>query len=178
MLLAPAAPVNPAAKEKAVIEKSTSKAQAEAQAHLASCSECATELAALQSTFALLDMWPTLEVSPYFDQKLAVSLREEQAAPAAGWFEQLRSRLLFNTGRQFRPVLVTAMAVVLLVGGGGIGVSTISSDPTHATPMVEPSAAVNDLQILDKNEQAIQQMDQLLQEDGGGDDKTAPQPAS
>ena len=38
------------------------------------------------------------------------------------------------------------------------------------------SAAVNDLQILDKNEQALQQVDQLLQENAPADDTgTTPQ---
>jgi anti-sigma factor RsiW len=157
-----------AAQQQAAVE------HARVQAHIASCDACAHELASLQATFALLDTWSAPEVSPYFDQKLAVLLREEQAAPAAGWFERLRTRLLLNTGRQFRPAMVTAMAVVLLLGGGGIGISTIP----RSQPQVAPSAAVQDLQILDKNEQAIQQMDQLLQEDGATDDSTAGQPAS
>jgi anti-sigma factor RsiW len=150
------------------------KDQAGVEAHLASCEVCAGELASLQAMFALLDTWEAPEISPYFDQKLSVRLREEQAAPAAGWFEQLRTRLLLNTGRQFRPAMATAMAVVLLIGGGGLGISTIP----RAKPQIAPSAAVQDLQILDKNEQAIQQMDQLLQEDGATDDPTAAQPAS
>ncbi len=148
------------------------KQQAAVEAHLASCEVCAGELASLQAMFGLLDTWAVPEVSPYFDQKLAVRLREEQAAPAAGWFERLRTRLLLNTGRQFRPAMVTAMAVVLLVGGGGVGISTFQRSEAA------PSAAVQDLQILDKNEQAIQQMDQLLQEDGATDDTTSSQPAS
>jgi hypothetical protein len=42
---------------------------------------------------------------------------------------------------------------------------------------VEASATVNDLQRLDKNEQALQQMDQLLQEDApaAGNDAAPPQ---
>ena len=39
------------------------------------------------------------------------------------------------------------------------------------------SAAVNDLQILDKNQQALQQVDQLLQDEAPADTGTsAPQP--
>ena len=62
--------------------------------------------------------WQAPEPSPYFDQKLAVRLREEQAEAPAGWFERLKTRLLFNTGRQFRPAIAGALALVLLVGGG------------------------------------------------------------
>jgi anti-sigma factor RsiW len=133
---------------------------AAARAHIATCSACAKELAALESTLSLLDTWQAPAVSPYFDQKLAVRLREEQAAPAAGWFEKLRTRLLFNTGRQFRPMLAGAMALVLVVGGGGLGVVNFAHPRTPA----QISATVNDLQLLDKNVQAEQQVDQILED--------------
>ena len=141
---------------------------AAARAHIAACSACASELASYQATFSLLDSWEAPEVSPYFDQKLAVRLREEQAAPAPGWFEQIRTRLLLNTGRQFRPALAGAMALILVLGGGGVGLSTF----LHPQP-ARPAAAVSDLQILDNNEQALQQMDDLLQDDTPADDNVA-----
>jgi len=137
---------------------------AAARAHIATCTACANELAALESTLSLLDTWQAPAVSPYFDQKLAVRLREEQAAPAAGWFEKLRTRLLFNTGRQFRPMLAGAMALVLVVGGGGIGVVNF----THPRTPAQISATVNDLQLLDKNVQAEQQVDQILEDSATG----------
>jgi hypothetical protein len=144
---------------------------AEARVHLESCPICQQEFVSFQRTFALLDTWQAPEPSPYFDQKLAVRLREEQAAPAAGWLERLQTRLLLNTGRQFRPALVAIMAIVLILGGGTF--AGISNLPDHHDP-VQASAAVDDLQILDKNDQAIQQMDQLLQDDGPADDNAAP----
>jgi anti-sigma factor RsiW len=157
LLLDPAAPANAAAR-----------------AHIAACADCAQQLRALEATVALLDTWQAPEVSPYFDQKLAVRLREEQAAPAPGWFERLRTRLLLNTGRQFRPALAGAMALVLIAGGGSFGISTLAHP--HAAQVAPMSAAVNDLQILDKNEQALQQVDQLLQENAPTEDTgTTPQ---
>jgi len=146
---------------------------ASARAHVGMCPECARELASLQATMSLLDSWQAPTVSPYFDQKLAVRLREEQAAPAPGWYEQIKTRLLLNTGRQFRPALAGTMALLLILGGGGVGISTFP----HAHP-AQVSAAVNDLQILDKNEQALQQMDQLLQDDGPADNGGAASPQS
>lgn len=154
LLLDPAAPANAAAR-----------------AHIATCAACAQELASYEATFALLDSWHAPEVSPYFNQKLAVRLREEQAAPAPGWFERIKTRLLLNTGRQFRPALAGVMALLLIAGGGGVGVS-IFNTPNKPAPI---SATVNDLQILDKNEQALQQMDQLLQDDTPADDGGTPQ---
>lgn len=145
------------------------RTQAEARAHLAGCPDCAREYTELQATFALLDSWEAPEVSPYFDQKLAVRLREEQAAPPAGFFERLRDRLQFNSGRQLRPALAGALALLLLIGGGSIGVTTLVHDTS-----VRASATVNDLQILDRNVQAFQQVDQILQEDGS-DDSGPPQ---
>jgi anti-sigma factor RsiW len=153
----------------------TASGNAAARAHIATCAECARELAAFKATFSLLDAWEAPEVSPYFDQKLAVRLREEQAAPAPGWFESIRTRLLLNTGRQFRPALATAMALLLIAGGGTIGVTTLQ----RPQQPVGVSAAVNDLQVLDKNEQVLQQVDQLLQDAAPADSATsAPQPQS
>jgi anti-sigma factor RsiW len=137
---------------------------ANARAHIATCADCAREFASLEATMSLLDLWNAPEVSPYFDQKLTVRLREEQAAPPAGFLERLRTWLQLNTGRQFRPALATAMALLLVAGGGGITLSTLS----HRAP-VAVSAPVKDLQILDKNEQALQQVDQLLQENAATD---------
>ncbi len=151
LLLDPAAPGNAAAR-----------------AHIATCAACAQELASFEATLSLLDSWEAPQVSPYFDQKLAVRLREEQAAPAPGWFEQLKTRLLLNTGRQFRPALAGVMTLLLVAGGGSFGVSTLLH--SRSTQLAPVSATVNDLQILDKNEQAIQQMDQVLQENASTDD--------
>jgi len=138
------------------------------QAHVDSCAECRAELASLQATFALLDEWKAPEPSPYFNQKLAVRLREEQTAAPAGWFERLRARLLFNTGRQFRPAFATAMALALLIGGGTI--ANLELNPSRH----EASAAITDLQVLDKNDQALQTMDLLLQDESSSDDTALP----
>jgi hypothetical protein len=148
---------------------------ASARAHLASCSTCEEQLKSLEATFALLDTWTAPEPSSYFDQKLAVRLREEQAMAPASWFERLKDRLLFNTGHQFRPILAGALTLILLVGGGTVAdLSTFSSHP----PSIEASATVEDLQILDKNDQAMQTMDQLLLQDDGSTDDGATAPPS
>jgi len=143
--------------------------RAAARTHLESCPDCNREFKSLEATFALLDAWKAPEPSPYFDQKLAALLREEQTLAPAGWFERLKSRLLFNTGRQFRPALAGALALILVIGGG-----TFADVSRFLHPKPQISAAVEDLQILDKNDQAIQTMDQLLQDDGSADDMAAP----
>ena len=158
LLLDPSAPSNEAARK-----------------HMESCATCREELRQLHATFSLLDAWEAPEPSPYFDQKLAVLLREARNEAPAGWFERLRSRLMFNTGRQFRPALAGALALVLLVGGGTFADLSLGHHST--TPQV--SAAVNDLRIMDTNDKAFQTMDQLLQDDNTpGDANTAAPPAS
>jgi hypothetical protein len=134
--------------------------------HLASCQECAAELRELRSTFALLDDWTAPEPSPYFDSKLHVRLREAEAAGPESFWERARDFFLFSTGRNLRPALSGALAFVMLIGGGGLGLYLHQPSPTA-------SATVNDLKILDNNEQALQQMDQLL-DDSGSDDSAAP----
>jgi anti-sigma factor RsiW len=135
-----------------------------AVAHLRECPPCAEEYLSFQSTFAALDAWTAPEPSPYFDQKLAVRIREEQTAPKMNWLQSLQTRLLFNTGRNFRPALIGALGLALVVSGGGIaGIN--GYQPWNAPAVPQTSAAVNDLQILDRNEQAFQQLDELQQED-------------
>jgi hypothetical protein len=146
-----------------------------AAAHMVVCPPCRQEYREFQATFALLDSWTAPEPTAYFDQKLAVRIREEQAAPPMNWLERMKTRLLFNTGRQFRPALASALALILLVGGGTVAELNIGSGFEH-NHTVQASATVDDLQILDRNEQAFQQMDQLLQDDdsGSGPDQAAP----
>lgn len=155
-----------------------SKERIQLRAHLEACAECSAEFAALQRTFDLLDAWKAPEPSAYFDQKLAVLLREERAKPAAGWLERMRARLLFNTSHQFRPMLAGALALVVVVGGGTFAGITAFSHPAPIVASDTASATVDDLQILDRNAQAIQQMDQLLQDDDANDNSAPDQPAS
>jgi hypothetical protein len=131
----------------------------EAVAHMKACPPCTEEYIGFQQTFSMLDTWKAPEPTPYFDQKLAVLLREEQAAPHMGWFESLMTRLRFNTGRGFRPAMAGALALVLVCGGGSLAFLPTGHPPVTA------SATVTDLQVLDRNEQAFQQMDELQQND-------------
>ncbi len=139
-----------------------------AVAHMKVCPPCAQEYLSFQETFALLDGWQAPAPSAYFDQKLAVRIREEQAAPPMGWLERLMTRLRLNTGRNFRPAMVGALSLALIVGGG----SVLIPFPQPVQP-VQASATINDLQILDRNEEAFQQMDELQQDD---DSKSQPAP--
>ena len=140
-----------------------------AVAHLKVCPACDKEYLGFQATFAMLDDWKAPDVTPYFDQKLAVRLREEQAAPRMGLLERLRTRLLLNTGSNFRPAIAVTLASALLfgvAGGGLVGVHAY-----HAEHPSQTSATIEDLQILDRNQQAFEQLDQLeeLQADGDRD---------
>lgn len=67
--------------------------------------------------------------------------------------------------------MVGIMALLLIAGGGGVGISTLS----HHMQRPQLSPAVNDLQILDRNEQALEQVDQILQDDSPDDNSDAPQ---
>ena len=144
-----------------------------AVSHMRACLPCAEEYLSFQKTFTALDTWLVPEPGPYFDQKLQVRIREEQAAPKMSWLESVRARLLFNTGHNFRPLMAGALGLVLMLGGGGI--AGINYSKTQQQPVA--SATINDLQILDHNEQAFQQMDQLQQDEeneGQPDHSVAP----
>jgi hypothetical protein len=124
------------------------------------CPPCADEYISFQETFSMLDTWTAPEPSAYFDQKLAVRLREEQSAPRMGRFEALAFRMRFNTGRSFRPALIGALSLALAVGGGSV---FLADQPVQHKPAAV-STTINDLQILDRNEQAFQQLDELQQD--------------
>ena len=132
--------------------------------HMKACSPCTEEYVSFQETFHTLDAWDIPEPTAYFDQKLAVRLREEQLAPRMGWLERLKTSLQLNTGRNFRPMVAGALALALVVGGGSVvGVNSFQS-----ASVPQASATVQDLQILDRNDQALQQLDRLQQADDDG----------
>ena len=145
-----------------------------AAAHMKVCPPCTSEYLSFQQTFSLLDTWTAPEPSPYFDQKLSVRVREVQAEPQMGWFERLATRLQLNTGAAFRPAMAGALALAMLVAGG----SYAGLSGGHLLQPVAASATVNDLQILDRNEQAFQQMDALQADDESPSQGVDESPAS
>jgi hypothetical protein len=148
-----------------------SAAPATARGHMAACDACTAELTSLQATMHSLDVWQTPELSPFFDTRLKARLREEIAAEPESFMERLRSFLLYSTGRQLRPAVAGACALVLALSGG-----TFLLLPHSTHTVVQPSATVNDLRVLDNNASALQQMDQLLNDDSS--DTQTTQPAS
>jgi hypothetical protein len=138
------------------------------EAHVAACTVCRGELGSLIATFNALDSWTAPEPSPYFDTRMHARIREAQSAAPEGFFERVKSFLLFSTGRQLRPMVAGALALVLVASGGSfIGIHGI---PGHQASQM--SATVNDLKVLDNNAQAIQQMDQLLDDNDDQDPPT------
>lgn len=138
------------------------------RAHVEQCAECSRELKALESTMMALDAWEGIEPSPFFEARMAARMREERAAQPAGFLERMRSRLLFGSSLNMRPIAAAALALLLLIGGG----TYAGFEGLHpATPVVASSATVRDLQSLDENAEVFQQMSSLDQPD----DSTADQ---
>jgi hypothetical protein len=121
--------------------------------HLATCSACAEQLSAMQSTMALLDEWKAPEPSPYFDVRLQARLREEMAKPQAGWLQWFR-----------RPVMAAALTVLMGVGVGLFfvrGNSDRTPGPISSNYVIERGTAVSDLQDMDQNHQLYSDYDVL-----------------
>ncbi len=146
-------------------------AHPELAAHSVACLPCRTESNDLLRTFTLLDEYTAPEPSAYFDTRLQAKLREAQSAASPGFWERTRAFLQFSTGRSFRPAVGGALAAVLLLASGGTALEL-----RHAHPAVPPEASttLNDLKVLDNNEQAEQQMGQLLDQSGSEDGDTQP----
>src|SRR5215470_15053290 len=124
--------------------------------HLSGCDACADKFAEMQKTMALLDEWQAPEPSPYFDTRLMARVREERAKPQRSpWFSWFRM-----------PVLVGALALVLMMSGGVTwfmhrGDSSIQAIKDVSPPPVQRGSAVGDLQTLDKNEDLYANFDLL-----------------
>ena len=121
---------------------------------------------AMLDVMALLDEWEAPEPSPWFDSRMMARFREEQSRAPEGWFARLRDRFQFGNPVGYRPVLAGATALLLLAGGG----SYFGFMHTQQTAPAGTRRTLQDLQVLDNNSQAIQQMDQLLD---GPDDNSA-----
>jgi hypothetical protein len=143
---------------------------AEVRAHVGSCAECAKELKGLEATMAMMEEWAAPDVSPYFDTRMAVLLREEQQAAPAGWLERMRERFLFGSHMHMRPLAATTLALIIAVGGGTYAGFGGFSNPQPAAQVASP--VIKDLQSLDENAQVFQQLNSMDQQDtsdnGGG----------
>lgn len=114
---------------------------------------------AMQQMMVLLDEWKVPEPSPWFDGRMMARFREEQARPPESFFARMRDRWLFTQKFAMKPLMVGAMALLVMAGGGSYWQVT-HLHAASITPVV--SATLHDLQVLDSNDQTIQEMDQLL----------------
>jgi hypothetical protein len=130
---------------------------AEVKTHVSDCASCQESLESLRATMAMMDTWSAPKLNPYFDVRMAARLREERAAAPASWLELLRARFQYLSNLQMRPLMAGALATCIMIGGGTF--AGLKPAP------VAPSATIVDLRIMDRNDQALQQMDQLMQDD-------------
>ena len=126
---------------------------------LGSKAKAVSDEQAMHAVMRLMDEWKAPEPSPWFDSRIAARFREEVQRPPENLFARLRDLWLFSRESALKPVMASAMALVLVAGGGTWW------QMSHMQP-AGTSATVQDLQILDNNAQAIQQMSQLLDDDG------------
>jgi hypothetical protein len=141
------------------------KALVKAGNHVEHCAECLQELEELRATMALMDDWAAPEPSPYFNARMSALLRSEREAEPAGFFERLKSRLLYGSNMHLRPIAAGALALLLLVGGGTYAGFVNATHPAAGNT----SATVRDLQSLDDNSQVFQQLNALDQQDDDSD---------
>lgn len=135
----------------------------EVRTHVENCAECAAELRDLETTMGLMDAWEAPEVSPFFDARMAALLREEQQAEPAGWFERIKTRVLFGNSLHLRPLAAAALAVMIAAGGGlYVGLTEHPAQSVQAS-----SPVIRDLQSLDENQVVFQELNSMDQQDAG-----------
>jgi len=134
---------------------------ADVSKHVESCAACAQQWKAMRATMALLDEWQAPEPSPYFDVRLQARLREEMAKPQTNWLRWFR-----------RPVLATALTLLMGVGVGLFLHNGSLQQPVDEAENAEPGTAVSDLQSLEKNHDLYSDFELLddlsVQQDVGG----------
>ncbi|MEO7005324.1 MAG: hypothetical protein ABI064_07775 [Acidobacteriaceae bacterium] len=126
------------------------------RAHLAECVACKQTWEELQKTMQALDAWEAPEPSPYFDTRMAARLREEKNTEAPGWLERMLGHWQWEGKSAMRPVLAAILALLVIVGVGSFEghMSFNKTSPAQQTI----SATVNDLELLDRNAQTLQEL--------------------
>jgi len=123
--------------------------------HVEECAACAAEVKSLRQTMALLDGWSAPEPSPYFDVRLQARLREEKALQQRNDFGWLKAGWLHV---RWQPVMAAALSFAIAAG-----VMVYRAVPP--TAQVNDSAAVSDLQALDKNADVYNNFDLLYDDE-------------
>jgi anti-sigma factor RsiW len=130
--------------------------------HISTCAACESEYQSLRSTMNVLDTWTAPEPSPYFDVRLRARLREvkeqEQHGRFAQWMEKLGLRPL-----SWKPLAAATFALMLAVGGGLYEAG--SSGSIGSSHTVQAACPVVDLQALDKNQQVLNELQDLDNDD-------------
>jgi hypothetical protein len=130
--------------------------------HMQSCAACREELVSLQATLNVLDGWVAPEPSPYFSTRMQAKLRAAKEEAPEGFWERMRSRILYSTNVPVRAMGAAALAVLIAIGGGSALYET--QQASHA-PQIQASATIKDLQSLDGNAQVFQQLNALDADD-------------
>ena len=142
-------------------------APAKVRVHVEQCESCQSELAELQATMSLMDVWKSPEPSPYFLTRLDARMREERRAQPEGWLARLRDRLTYGPSMHVRPLAAMALTVMLLLGGGTyLGVTNWD----QPAPAPGQAAVVHDLQTLENNSQLLDQMEAMSAPADSGSD--------
>jgi hypothetical protein len=133
-----------------VAQAGSNAVSSDVSTHLAGCAECAKIQSALQQTILAMDLWESPEPSAYFNTRFQARLAEvkrQEALEPVGVFGWLR-KPAFGVP-VWRPMAAGALVCALAVR------ATMYKSPAVKSPMntgTEASAAVNDLQKLEKNQ--------------------------
>jgi anti-sigma factor RsiW len=135
---------------------------AKVQTHIAECDRCRQELDELRATMALLDSWAGPEPSPSFLPRLAARLEEERQAEQTGWLRSriawLRESFAYRPQPRVRPLVATALTVLLLAGGGVYWGISGRERPAATSGQ---ATVVRDLQTMDNNAHLLDQLEAL-----------------
>ncbi len=134
-------------------------------AHADGCAACGREADEMRRLMQALETWKAPEPNPYFMTRMTALLDEERRAPQRGWLARLRwhlqARLIYGQRWSFQPVMVAALSVMVVVGGGAyLGFVLPAPQPAPAVITASP-AVVQDLVNMDNNAPALDTLENL-----------------
>lgn len=136
------------------------------RSHVNTCAACSAEVAALRGTMKKLDLWQVPEPNPFFLTRLEARLREAREAEPTGWLHRqlarLRVGLVDGPHTHLRPLAVSSLMVVLLIGGGAY-LDIVDWD--HSAQQDKQTAVVGDLETMASNAQVLDRLESLSSED-------------
>jgi hypothetical protein len=129
------------------------------ETHFRECADCRKEYESLRATMLALDAWEAPEPSPYFDQKLAVRLREVKA-------EESNRVSIWQTllGYARKPAMGIGVAALMIAGVLTYNSGQKAPEIPQRVEVQVPGNTQPPVQMAGNNNSAVEDLQALAEE--------------